>query len=67
MKIKLYRHTIEPTEWLSDDDKIVTYKQTEWQSVYNYIPRFNGDIVLIEEKYIEIDDSSRRKKNVKNN
>lgn len=65
--IKLYRHTIENTEWISDDDKIVTYRQTEWQSISSYIPRVNEDIVLIEEKIIEIDDSFRRRKNVKGN
>lgn len=52
-KIKMYRHTIKSTEYLGDDEDFVSYHQTDWSSIANYIPEKGNEIVLTEEKEIE--------------
>ena len=54
--IKLYRHTIKHVEYLPEHlgPDIITYYQTEWDSVMYIIPGDNKEVVLIEEKEIEL-------------
>ena len=65
MKIKMYRHTIKTIEWLpGGTDKLEFYDQGNWTSVWGRVPRKDQEIVLTEEKEIEVSNSClRRKKN----
>lgn len=64
--IKMYRHTFEQIEYIGDGDFVITYDQTDWSSIRNYIPPKNKNTVLVEEKVIEIDPEKFDKKKVKN-
>ena len=51
----MYRHTVKDTEPLSDGTDLVTYYQTNWDSIANYIPRKGRKVVKTEEKEVEVE------------
>jgi len=66
MKVKMYRHTLKCTEHLPKGmgGPLFFYRQGDWTSTKGLIPPRDKELVLIEEKEIEVADSCirRRKK-----
>jgi len=60
----MYRHTIKTLEYLPDGSHLEFFTQERWTSVFGRIPGPDKELVLIEEKEIEVAESCiRRKKN----
>lgn len=65
MKIKLYRFTVRQTEPVPSSlggKPIVFYFQTSWGDCPNYAPTSNRELVLVEEKEVEVSDECLKKK-----
>lgn len=65
IKIKLYRFTVKHTEHLPPKfgpDPIISYLQTDWGDCPNFIPGSDSELVKVEEKEIEVEESCLRRK-----